>query len=327
MGTPFISLQEPANLDGWARGVAHDAQAPERVPGVFRDAMEVREAVFVGEQGVPLAHEVDADDARSCHWVMYASVNRTTEPEVRDPDSGEILRPRRSVTRSQPIATLRVVPFPHPPHPVDGAWYVDNELQEPPPSHQHQQQQQQQQASTAAAAAPPAASPTGAAQPGSRRQSAASAPTTLGPTYEVDRETTFHDGREPYVKVGRLAVVREFRGHRVGAQVWAAARRWLEAHPAYFNPSVAELGLDRLGAATLAPGEVPKWRGLVLAHAQESVAPLWERWGFRRDHALGRWFEEGIPHVGMALRLDVDRKPSTAAAAGAAAAAANPPTA
>ena len=307
MGTPFISLQEPTNLDDWVRGVPHDQQAPEpRVPGVFRDAMEVREAVYVGEQGVPLAHEVDADDARACHWVMYASVNQTTEPEVRDPDTGEVLRPRRSVTRSQPISTLRVVPFPHPPHPVDGGWYVDNVLQ--------------QQGSTAAAASSSTAEPARQQQqpPGGRRQSVASPATTAqaAPAYELDRETTFHDGREPYVKVGRLAVVREFRGHRVGAQVWAAARRWLEAHPTYFNPSVAELGLDRLGAATtlLAPGEVPKWRGLVIAHAQESVAPLWERWGFRRDFGMGRWFEEGIPHVGMVIRLDVDRAPSNAAA-------------
>ena len=301
MGTPFIALQEPAKLDGWVRGVSHDKQPPDVVPAVFRDAMEVRESVFVNEQKVPLQYELDADDPRSCHWVTYASVNWTTEPEVRDPETGAIVRPRRSVTRSQPVATIRVVPFPHPPHPVNGGWYINGELQPPLPGQQSQDQQQP--GNTAPSPAAAAASPE--AQPGHRRASTSMTPAP-GLSYTIDRETQFHDGREPYVKVGRLAVVRQFRRLHMGAQVWRAARQWLATHPTYFNPSVAEMGMDRLGAAGAPPGEVPKWRGLVVAHAQESVAPLWERWGFRRDHAMGRWFEEGIPHVGMVIRLDVE---------------------
>lgn len=329
MGTPFIALQEPTKLDGWVRGKPHDeqvslqgpfvfvpfrsvasmkrplppylgaqpadnctAQQPAHVPPVFRDAMEVREAVFVREQGVPLEYELDADDPRSCHWVVYASVNRTTEPEQRDPGTGEIVRARRSVTRSQPVGTLRVVPFPHPPHPRDGGRYVDNVLQQQQQEEDHQggkKKEQQQQ---------------GAPEEG-RRPSLSLSSSGGAVPYGPDRATTYHDGREPYVKIGRMAVVSEFRGHRIAGQLWRAARGWLEAHPAAFDPSVAELGMDQLRAA--AAGEIPQWRGLVVCHAQADVVGVYERWGFRVDEGMGRWYEEGIPHVGMALRLDVKK--------------------
>ena len=78
MGTPFITQLEPPNLETYAPGVPHTAQ-PASVPKAFLDAMSVREAVFVTEQGVPLANEFDADDARSCHWVVYASVATVVE--------------------------------------------------------------------------------------------------------------------------------------------------------------------------------------------------------------------------------------------------------
>ncbi|RYP80809.1 hypothetical protein DL769_002279 [Monosporascus sp. CRB-8-3] len=308
MGTPFIALQEPTKLDDYDRTRPHDQQ-PAHVPRVFCDAMEVREAVFVREQGVPLENELDADDPRSCHWVVYASVNQTTEPAERDEATGEVVRPRRSETRSQPIATLRVVPFPHPPHPRDGGWYVGNVLRERPPPEE--------------LAAGAAAGGEGEAGAGDRRQTAPSAPTLTKPhnpaadeerqnsalPFGTDRATTYHDGREPYVKVGRMAVIPEFRGHKIAGQAWRAARKWLEEHPAYFNPSVTELGMDQLKAG--ASSEIPKWNGLVICHAQESVTKVYEKWGFKLDQGMGKWYEEGIPHVGMALRLNIKDKNPT----------------
>jgi hypothetical protein len=76
MGTPFISFLGPSNLDGYDRK-RRPSQQPDNIPKTFLDAMEVREQVFVEEQGVPLDNEFDSDDPRACHWVCTASVIRT----------------------------------------------------------------------------------------------------------------------------------------------------------------------------------------------------------------------------------------------------------
>ncbi|KAI1496410.1 acyl-CoA N-acyltransferase [Biscogniauxia marginata] len=304
MGTPFISLLEPSRLDGYDPHLPHSAQPQaSRLPPVFLDAMAVREAVFVGEQGIPLAHEHDADDARSCHWAAYASVNQriaTSDPHPEEPNpetgtgtgtgarqgqgQGQEQQVRRSETRTVPIGTLRVVPFPHPPHPKDGARYADNALlpSSPPDDDSN---------SLVTAA-------TNELQSAAEEERQGSAL-----PFGVDRATTYHDGREPYVKIGRLAVIPEFRGHHISTQLWAAAGKWLAEHPTYFDPSVAELGMDQLKAG--AAGDIPRWNGLVCCHAQESVVKIYERWGFKVDEGMGRWVEEGIPHVGMFLRLPI----------------------
>ncbi|KAI1659257.1 hypothetical protein F4813DRAFT_354394 [Daldinia decipiens] len=276
MGTPFISHLEPTRLDGYDRTRPHDQQ-PGHVPKTFGDAMEVREAVFVREQGVPLTHEHDPDDARSCHWVMYASVNFTTEPEERDPLSGEVTKPRKSETRSLPIGTLRVVPFPHPPHPQPGG---------------------------SATKGDGTATSSGTARPRARTMTSVDEERQASALpFGVDRPTTYHDGKEPYVKLGRMAVIPEFRGHHIAGQLWLAAKKWLEDNPTFFNPSVTELGMDQLKVGVA--GDIPKWNGLVCCHAQESVVKLYERWGFKVDEGMGKWYEEGIPHVGMFLRLHI----------------------
>jgi hypothetical protein len=68
MGTPFIAFLGPSNLSNYDNTKYHNEQ-PDYIPKTFTDAMEVREHVFVEEQGVPLMHEFDSDDARACHWV------------------------------------------------------------------------------------------------------------------------------------------------------------------------------------------------------------------------------------------------------------------
>jgi hypothetical protein len=68
MGTPFISFLGPSNLDDYDRK-RRPSQQPDTIPKTFLDAMEVREQVFVEEQGVPLDNEFDSDDPRACHWV------------------------------------------------------------------------------------------------------------------------------------------------------------------------------------------------------------------------------------------------------------------
>lgn len=270
MGTPFIQLLRPTNLDEYDRDRRPSEQSGD-VPKTFLDAMEVREQVFVIEQNVPLANEFDSDDARSCHWVclilltagitngeqvVYASINTTTDPEVKDAE-GNIVKRKRSVTRSTPIGTIRLVPFPHPPHPEPGSVFTFNAEEEP--------------------AGPP--------------------------PYITDRPTTFHDGKEPYIKLGRIAVVKEFRGAGVARMLADAALTWAQENPTFFNPSVTTLGMENLGAKKLE--DIPVWKGLVCVHAQESVEKAWAKWGFELDEGMGTWEEEGIKHVGMFRRLPI----------------------
>ncbi|KAK2027418.1 acetyltransferase [Colletotrichum zoysiae] len=291
MGTPFVSLLEPTRLDAYIRGVPHDEQ-PAAIPKEFCDAMEVREAVFVNEQKVPVENEFDADDSRACHWVAYASVNKVVEKEVLDA-AGNIVKPRRSSTRSTPIGTIRLVPFPHAPHPKNGGVYWDGELKEDPeaagPSDKTATTIEEPQMGTAAE------------HVGEERR------VSVTKVSVPDRATKLHDGKEPYVKLGRLAVVPEFRGHRIARLLVTTALSWLRAHPGYFNPSIKEMGLEQMGAASAE--EVPKWRGLVCVHAQAAVVAAWEKFGFQVDEGMGTWWEEGIEHKGMFLRLDFDETP------------------
>ena len=267
MGTPFITFLEPSKLEGYQRAAPRELQ-PSTIPTPFLDAMEVREEVFVKEQNVPIENEFDADDSRSCHWVVYASVNKTEELEIRD-ETGNVIRPRKSSTRTTPIGTIRLVPFPHDPHPTSGGRYWDGVLEGEATSPE----------------------PAGGA-PGPKKP------------YIADRPTAFHDGKEPYVKLGRLAVAKEFRGHRIAGLLVNTVLAWLKANPTFFNPSIKEMGLENVGATS--ERDIPKWNGLVCVHAQEQVQGAWAKWGFQVDEGMGEWWEEGIPHVGMFQRLAIN---------------------
>ncbi|KAK3370868.1 hypothetical protein B0T24DRAFT_650100 [Lasiosphaeria ovina] len=295
MGTPFISLLEPTLLN-WDRSLPSSQQpASASLPRTFLDAMEVREQVYVTEQGVPQENEFDLDDSRSCHWVIYASVN------IKVPAHDSPGR-QRSETRTLPIGTIRLVPFPHPPHPRNGGVYADWKLTNAgaPVSKDGQRD-------------PSAANDNGN---GNGNDEETVAPLTANelerharPLFGRDHATEFHDGAELYVKLGRLAVLKEFRGRGIAGQLVRAALGWAAQHGNYFNPSVAALGLDHLGGEM--SGEVPmlRWRGLLCCHAQEDAVKFWEKAGFAADKKMGRWLEDGIPHVGMFQRLTLEPSP------------------
>ena len=191
--------------------------------------------------------------------MIYASVNTTTDPEVTD-SSGKIITRKKSITKSIPIGTIRLVPFPHPPHPEPGSSYAADALET-------------------------SASPS-------------------APTYITDRETTFHDGKEPYIKLGRLALLKEFRGSGIAKMLVSAATSWASQNPTFFNPSITEQGMDKI--APEVSSEIPVWKGLLCVHAQEQVAKMWAKWGFELDEGMGTWVEEGIKHVGMFMRLNLE---------------------
>ncbi|KAJ2988471.1 hypothetical protein NUW58_g2608 [Xylaria curta] len=124
---------------------------------------------------------------------------------------------------------------------------------------------------------------------------------SAGMEFGAGRKTDLHDGKEPYIKLGRVAVVSEFRKHNIADQIWNAAKNWLQENPAYFNPSVKELGFDVMRVSDA--HDIPKWNGLVCVHAPESDIKFYERWGFQVDKGMGKFSEDEIPHVGMFQRL------------------------
>ena len=65
---------------------------PPNAPQAFLDSMAVRIAVFCDEQRCSVENELDEDDPRSFSWNIYNA-------------------------SSQPVATVRIVPPPHPAHP------------------------------------------------------------------------------------------------------------------------------------------------------------------------------------------------------------------
>lgn len=269
MDTPItITFLPPSEtVDFFARStraktLSRDAASSAGVPETFIDAMAVREAVFVHEQGVPAANELDDDDGRSWHWVAYASVVSTEGPASRIP-----------------IGTLRMIPPPHGPHPVAGGVYIAEQLvgilDDP-----------------GAPDAPVKAVSVAeeAVKPGRDKETLPAA---------EDRPTMLHDGVEPYVKLGRLAVLQEHRGGGIAGKLVRAALAWLQENPGALD-NVVEL---KEAAVTTED----KSKGLVCIHAQESAATAWKRWGFVSDEGMGRWFEEGIPHLGMFQRLELQK--------------------
>lgn len=119
--TEFIAFLPPpgAALDAYDHDAPHDQQ-PGSVPATFREAMEVREEVFVKEQNCSLANEVDEDDAKSFHWVVYASVGTRASPSppiTPVPDvQGDERRASESTASRVPVGTIRLVPPPHAGH-------------------------------------------------------------------------------------------------------------------------------------------------------------------------------------------------------------------
>jgi GNAT superfamily N-acetyltransferase len=107
------------------------------------------------------------------------------------------------------------------------------------------------------------------------------------PEYQVDRATSIHDGKEPYLKLGRLCVIKEFRGKKLGDKLIQAALKWAGGNPNF--------GIERS----------PAWKGLVCAQAQEKAVTTWERNGFVVDKKVGSWNTVGIRHYALFHRLNV----------------------
>ena len=235
---PLVVFEGPPGdqICAYHRNV-HASQQPTVIPPVLRHAMAVREAVFVIEQkNVLLPHHMDPDDARSCHWVAYEY-----------PEGQSTL----GISPIQPIGTIRLVPYPHVPHPVPGASYE----------------------------APGEDAPVEGSETFFRRPP---------PEYRADRATSLHDGQEPYLKLGRLCVIKDRRGKKLGDALIQAALNWASENPHFWRKA-----------------GIPEWNGLVCAHAQEKAVTTWQRNGFVIDEEMGSWNTVGVRHYGLFHRVNI----------------------
>ncbi|KAJ5581399.1 Acyl-CoA N-acyltransferase [Penicillium sp. DV-2018c] len=87
-----ISIQPPPGPT--AKLVFPSPETPNTNPTVFNDAMTIRKHVFVDEQQCSADAEIDSDDPRSWHWVLYET----------------------STSTSVPVGVIRLVPPPQTPH-------------------------------------------------------------------------------------------------------------------------------------------------------------------------------------------------------------------
>jgi predicted GNAT family N-acyltransferase len=276
-GTEFLTMLPPPGTDlaEYDNTRTYDKQTTP-IPQIFRDAMSVREEVY-GEQGVPLEAEFDDDDARSWHWVVYASVASTASSPPQDlrtdtpTNSGDEARRSSASGTRLPVGTIRLIPGPHVPNP-----YL---AKSPESTDRH------------ADASPP--------------------PGTDSPHEEPE---------EPYVKLGRLAVLAPYRKLGLAKLLINTALDYAaKNHEDIYQPPSA----TTLEKASLRRDSVPDamaWNGLVMIHAQASLKVLWERYGFSEElkNEKGeveiakepQWMEEGIVHVGMWKRLKIDNSRS-----------------
>ncbi|KAA6412137.1 MAG: GNAT family [Lasallia pustulata] len=115
----------------------------------------------------------------------------------------------------------------------------------------------------------------------------------------ANRKSAWHDGKEAYVKLGRLATLQEYRGLGLGRLLVNTALEWVRRNAEAVSVGGGDAVERERG------GVEERWRGLVLVHAQVGVVGFWRGLGFVVDEGLGEWWEEGIRHVGMWRRLEV----------------------
>ena len=281
-------------------------------PRGFVDAMAVREEVFVKGCGVPAEYEMDEDDGRAVAWVGYVAEGeeggkggqgkgkeedgrgRGCDDDDDYDDDGE--NGSEATTKWKAVSTIRLVPPPHASgHPVSGGVYVDGKLvgicRDFP--------------STTTTTTPPPLPLVGDAAGAGK-----------------DGASSFlrHATQEPYVKLGRLAVLPSWRGKGIASMMVREALAWLGDASAAGR--VAAVSSEQQGPRRASQSqkkaccddgdneddeeelEKPKqWNGLIFVHVRKEMLGLWQRHGFVLDDAMGTWFEEGMEHVGMFTKL------------------------
>ena len=117
----------------------------------------------------------------------------------------------------------------------------------------------------------------------------------LGPKHNA---TEMWDGKEAFVKLARMATLKEYRKLGLGRLLVNTAMDWLKQNP---DKVAGESGVG--DAVARERGVTGEWQGLVLVHAQKEIERFWASCGFVKDEGMGEWWEEGIEHVAMWRRL------------------------
>ena len=126
-------------------------------------------------------------------------------------------------------------------------------------------------------------------------------PPVQHPYTEVRYEIEMQKKEEMYVKLGRLAVIKEFRKAGISKLLIETALQFIRERPNEFVPQVDAGTMEDMRRH----GTGLAYNGLVLVHAQTGVQKVWKKYGFETDESMGTWDEEGMEHVGMWKRIDV----------------------
>lgn len=138
---------------------------------------------------------------------------------------------------------------------------------------------------------------------------------------DADPPVEDHDHKqptEPYIKLGRLAVLAPYRSLGLAKLLINAALDYATANPdlVYRPPSPTALEMAQI-LGNNKEREIT-WQGLVMIHAQANLEAMWEKHGFHEElrnedgeveiEAEPHWIEEGIEHVGMWKRLPIEKR-------------------
>ncbi|KAF2735654.1 hypothetical protein EJ04DRAFT_464400 [Polyplosphaeria fusca] len=136
------------------------------------------------------------------------------------------------------------------------------------------------------------------------------------PGGNVDGDVAKSHPKEPYVKLGRLAVLEPYRALGLSQLLINTALEYASKHPENIQPPPSPTLLEQASQQGKHVEESYIWKGLTMVHAQTSVAKLWKKYGFSEElvdeHGKvetakeEHWWEEGIEHLGMWRRLKVD---------------------
>lgn len=272
-------------------------QGTSTVAQLFLAARKVRFEVFVIEQHCSAANEIDIDDATSWHWVIYAP------PSL--PLNG---RPRAWLEPSLLVGKAAAEGGGQ-----EGAHHLNNDKNDNDIINNNNKINDEESARSLIPVAtirlvPFSPSPPTAAPPASGEGEAAAEQKQQQqlPTHTA---TKIWNGKEAYIKLGRLATLRSHRGLGFGRVLIDNALKWAVENASTLRRQPCVTGEGQQEGQQEKEKEKKEgngWNGLVLVHAQRNVE-AWYRsvQGFVTDEGMGVWMEEGIEHVGMWRRLDL----------------------
>ncbi|KAH7128351.1 acyl-CoA N-acyltransferase [Dendryphion nanum] len=121
---------------------------------------------------------------------------------------------------------------------------------------------------------------------------------------------------EPYVKLGRLAILKPYRHLGLSKLLINAALVYAAHNPDKIRPPPSPTTMELANQLGKAVEKAVVWKGLIMVHAQAEVSRLWAKHGFAEELVNEdgeveiakeeRWTEEGIEHLGMWKRLKLD---------------------